>query len=43
MIDIRSNKGFKAHSTFIYCFTFSNAKVCKNLITTLELMFPKKH
>jgi hypothetical protein len=22
MIDIRSNKGFKADSTFIYCFTF---------------------
>jgi len=22
MIDIRSNKGFKADTTFIYCFTF---------------------
>jgi hypothetical protein len=28
MIDIkRSNKGFKADSTFIYCFTFSFTKV----------------
>jgi len=27
MIDIGSNKGFKADSTFIYCFTFSFTKV----------------
>jgi hypothetical protein len=36
MIDIRSNKGFKADSTFIYCLIYPNAKVCKNSITTLE-------
>jgi len=27
MIDNRSNKGFKADSTFIYCLIFPNAKL----------------